>query len=116
VLLAYLDESYTKERYYIAALVVPEAEAISLTSALDEVVQKASDSYGAKHNAEVHGKDLFQAQGDWRALGKPRQRIGIYNDAFKAIAEHEVSIIVRGVHIGASRKDACDLRSLTDWS
>jgi hypothetical protein len=37
VLLTYVDESYTKERYFLAALLVPENEANSLTAALNGV-------------------------------------------------------------------------------
>lgn len=56
VLLAYLDESYTRDRYYIAALVVPDDQANSLTRALDNVVEKAMFDYGnLPHSAELHG-------------------------------------------------------------
>src|SRR5947207_11928849 len=59
VLLAYLDESHTKERYFIAALLVPEQEANSLTNALDDVVEKAMQEYGGiLPSAELHGYDI----------------------------------------------------------
>lgn len=98
VLLAYLDESYTKERYYIASLIVPQDQAAPLTAALDKVVEDAAYSYSSVSvQGELHGKELFQGQGVWRSL-KPRQRIGIYNAAFQAIADHDVEVIIRGVH------------------
>ena len=98
VLLAYLDESYNKERYYIASLIVPQEQAAPLNAALDKVVEDAAWSYSSiPVQGELHGKELFQGQGVWRSL-KPRQRIGIYNDAFQAIADHDVEIIIRGVY------------------
>jgi hypothetical protein len=69
MLLAYLDESYTPERYYIAALIVPEVSAQQLTSALDHIVEKV----GLQHppldpDAELHAHQLVTAKGDWAPL------------------------------------------------
>ena len=49
VLLTYLDESYTTERYLIAALIVPDAQARSLTAALDKVVEDAGLARPGQH-------------------------------------------------------------------
>lgn len=98
MLLTYVDESYTKDAYYIAALVCPDGAAIPLSRALDAVVEKAAAVHGIDPEAELHGHDLFQAKGAWASLEKlPRVRIGVYNDAFKAIADHDVKIILRGL-------------------
>lgn len=101
MLLTYVDESYTKERYFIAALLVPEIEASSLTRALDTIVTDASHAYGrVSSRAELHGYDLFSGKGDWLQLaGEIRVRIGVYNKAFQAIADHDVHVIIRSVDI-----------------
>jgi hypothetical protein len=101
MLLAYVDESYNKDRYWIAALVCPEYEVVPLTADLDAVVEKAARSYqGIDLRAELHGYALFHAEDDWAPLtGMARARIGVYNDAFDAIAGRNVDIIVRGVHV-----------------
>jgi hypothetical protein len=100
MLLAYADESYTKSRYWIAAVLCPEDVVFPLTMALDAVVEKAAKAYGTRTGAELHGHPLFQGQDDWASLlTKPRARIGIYNDAFDAIAGFDVEIIIRGVDI-----------------
>ncbi|MEV0006091.1 DUF3800 domain-containing protein [Micromonospora sp. NPDC050980] len=99
MLLTYVDESYNREVYYIAALLCPDQEAISLTRALDAVVARAANLHGVAPNAELHGHDLFQAKGAWEHLAKmPRVRIGVYNEAFQAIGDHDVKIIIRGVN------------------
>jgi hypothetical protein len=55
VLLTYVDESYSDRSYYIAALLCPENEALSLTRALDEVVQKTAAGFdGLSAEAELH--------------------------------------------------------------
>jgi hypothetical protein len=103
VLLAYVDESYSQgwDRYWIAALVCPEGVVGPLSNALDAVVAKAAAGYsGIGTRAELHGHALLQGKDDWAPLrGMVRSRIGVYNDAFDAIASHDVRIMIRGVHV-----------------
>lgn len=104
MLLTYIDESYDQTHYWIAALVVQEQHARPLAHALDAVVQKAAASYPVSKQAELHGHAIVQAGDDWASMANDsgnmiRARIGIYGDALRAIADHEVSVIVRGVNI-----------------
>ncbi|MGH8910633.1 MAG: DUF3800 domain-containing protein [Egibacteraceae bacterium] len=100
MLLAYVDESYNHTEYWIAALLCPERVISSLTEALDAVIEKAAIAHGIDPRAELHGHDLFQAKGDWQLLAHmPRARIGVYNDAFEAIASFDIDVILRGVYI-----------------
>ncbi len=55
MLLGHADESYTANFYYMAALLTPDREAVSLTRALDAVVGKAAAAYGVDPMAELHG-------------------------------------------------------------
>ena len=99
MLLAYLDESYTADHYWIAALVAPEQDVLPLTTALDDVVARAAAAYrGVSEKAELHGHRLFHGSDDWSPLKEmPRARIAIYNDAFEAIGDSGAHIIIRGV-------------------
>ncbi|MEV6968105.1 DUF3800 domain-containing protein [Hamadaea sp. NPDC051192] len=100
MLLSYVDESYTngKAWYYMAAVLVPDRQAVSLTEALDQVVLSAAARFGVSSAAELHGHELFQANRDWEPLAKMiRARIGVYAAAFRAIEAHGVQIILRGV-------------------
>ena len=58
MLLTYVDESYTKERYFLAALRVPENEANSITGALNGVVMDAAIDH--RKASAVNG--LFTAE------------------------------------------------------
>lgn len=99
MLLAYVDESYSASRYYIAAVVVDEARAIPLTKALDAVALAAT-AHGATSDAELHGHDIFHGKHDWEGLElKPRARIGVYNSAFQTLADNDVRIFVSGVDV-----------------
>ncbi|MBV9097017.1 MAG: DUF3800 domain-containing protein [Frankiaceae bacterium] len=106
MLLAYVDESYDRQRYWIAGLVVPDRVARSLTADLDKVVRAAARSFpGIAVNAELHGHALFHGQDDWAALaGMARARIGIYRQVFDALAGHDVRIFIRGVHVPQLRE------------
>jgi hypothetical protein len=100
MLLTYLDESYTKTRYLIAALLVPDADAGSLTAALDKVVARAAWDYEVCSEAELHAHDIFAGKGDWGKLAAMvRARIGVYDKALQAIADHDVTVIIRSVDI-----------------
>jgi hypothetical protein len=100
VLLTYLDESYTKERYLIAALMVPDAQARGLTAALDKVVKGAAWDYPVSDEAELHAHEIFAGKGDWQRMAPMiRARIGVYDKALQAIADHDVTVIIRSVDI-----------------
>lgn len=107
MLLAYLDESYGSGTYWIAAVVCPDVEALSLTNALDTVVRSSARKFpGIDPFGELHGHALFHGKDDWAPLATmPRARIGIYQDAFTEIANHDVRIIIRGVDVkGLNRR------------
>lgn len=104
MLLNYLDESYDREHYWICALACRDANAIPLTEALDRVVLKAASAYGVPRRAELHAHDLFHGKNDWERLAvMPRARIGVYHDAFAAIAQHAAAVVTRGVHVPGLR-------------
>lgn len=100
VLLTYVDESYCKTCYYVVALICPEDEAHPLTAALNDVMAGAALSYTGRISpeAELHGHDIFQGKRDWADMKElVRARIGIYDKALQAIADRDVSVIIRGV-------------------
>lgn len=99
MLLAYVDESYSRDHYYLAALLCPDHQALSPSAALDEVITTAASQWaGISADAELHGYDIFQGVQDWESLQKmPRARIGIYHQALAAIARHDVRVIIEGI-------------------
>lgn len=101
MLLTYLDESYTKTRYFIAGLLVPDTEARSLTAALDKVVEDASWKQGrVAATAELHAYDLVAGKRDWQKLARDvPARIEVYNAALQSVADHDTKIIIRSVDI-----------------
>jgi hypothetical protein len=95
VRLAYLDESYNDAYYVMAAVVVNDRSARPLETALDRVVAEAI-SFTGNEDAELHGHALFHGRDDW--LDVPvRARINIYGKAMRAIGEHDVLVLLRGL-------------------
>jgi hypothetical protein len=97
VLLTYVDESYSKTRYFVVGLAVHHEAIRSLENELNEVVARATRELGlGGGKAELHGHPLFHGKDEWATV-MPRQRIAVYNRAFQAIAHHDVRIFLRGV-------------------
>jgi hypothetical protein len=103
MLLTYLDESYTRDRYYIAALAVHHGSVRSLERAINGVVARAQRTCPEVSGAtELHGHPLFHGTADWGRL-HPRRRIGIYSQVLQAVADHDVTIILRGLDLPSQR-------------
>jgi hypothetical protein len=93
--LAYVDESYTKDYYFLGAIVV-DACASSLGHALDDVVETASRAHGSVDpDAELHGHSIFHGKGVWASM-PPRSRISVYDQALQAIREGQRAVVEPG--------------------
>ncbi len=105
MLLAYLDESFSPNRYLICALIVPDHQAKSLVTALDELsITLLFDIADLNQLREFHGHSIMQAKDDWEPLKRAlRLRIGVYEKCLKIIADHDVKIIIRSVDLIALR-------------
>ena len=98
--LAYVDESYTDDFFFLGALVVDNSCVLSLGRALDEVVQQAARDHPEakiKSDAELHGYALFHSREDWAPLrNKVRARVAVYDQALQAIGAHNARILLCG--------------------
>lgn len=101
MLLAYIDESYDREEYWLTALVVPDAVALQLQNKFDDIVRDATLEFGVPLTAELHGHPLLHAKEAWEPMKKQvRARINIYQAAFRAIADCEgIQIVMAGIDI-----------------
>lgn len=97
MLLAYVDESFSDDWYFMAALLCDGPAVQAISAGLDDVVDKAVRAHGVAEDSELHGYELFQGKGWWEGT-PPRVRIGVYHQAFKIIGAHAHALILRGVH------------------
>ncbi len=101
MLLAYVDESFNKKYFYIVALIATPEQVRDLTVALDTYVR----SLAAKHDTlatrqELHGYEVFHGKDAWSGLF-PRQRVQVFHEVFKLIADSGVRIVMRGLDVPA---------------
>lgn len=102
-MIAFLDESYNEQRYWVAAVLCRKADVEQISVSLDGVCARAHESFGVNKNAELHGHSLFHQLDEWTGL-QPRQRIAVYADALKALVASDIEIFVRGVHVPRLRR------------
>ena len=100
MLYAFIDESYTKDRYYLCAFVVPETQ----INALDDAVKRVkayAEGFGVTQNSELHAHEMMSGLGDWKAIrGKPRASLSIYKRALKEfVAIPGARMFIEGVDI-----------------
>jgi hypothetical protein len=107
VLLAYVDESYSSDWYYMAAMLCDGPGAQASTAALDAVVVKAVKAFDVPEDAELHGYELFNGSGWWKGV-PVRARIGVYNEAFAAIGAHCAALVLRGMNVAGQRRRYAD--------
>jgi len=97
---AYIDESYTADRYFIGAAFVPDAAVTTLGQAFDQIVETTAQLHGTPVPAELHGYEIMSGSGDWELLrGKHREAAGLYLAALRAAREAGVKYLFRGVDV-----------------
>lgn len=100
MLIAYLDESYNRDFYFIGAAIAADEQ----WSALDAEYEATRATTRAHHDipagAEFHGHQIMDGKGEWRALrGKHREAAGVYTAVLTANHAAGVQYIFRGVDV-----------------
>lgn len=98
---AFIDESYTAERYYMAALIVAEDDLPKLDTALANTMLYAT-TFGIDVNTEFHAHRLMVGRNGWEPVKKQvRAKISIYQRFVTELAQLPAVMIVRGVDVTA---------------
>lgn len=101
MLLAYVDESYDKGRYFTTALIIDGDQIASLTADLDRVAEDARRLITClDRRIELHGYEIFHAEHSWKCSKQMvRARLKVYGDALDAIAATNPAVMHRGVDV-----------------
>ena len=100
VLIAYVDESYDQDTYFIGAAVAEEATWELVEQRFDAVRQRTASQHTVPVDAEFHGYELMAGRGDWSALrGKHHEAAGIYAAVLRASLDASVRYLFRGVDV-----------------
>lgn len=103
VLLAYVDESYTDDHFFLGAVVVDGESAARLEGELNEIVSSYAGQFGLTSDTELHGYELFQGEKGWSAV-PTRARINIHRRAMHAIGASGARIVLRGMDCKRQRE------------
>lgn len=99
VLLAYLDESYTDDRYYIVAFIIDEAD----LGLLEEARGRMDDfiaGFGISRGTEMHAHSLMTGRDGFEPVSKAvRARIRIMQQWMTELAGLPAVVVVRGVDV-----------------
>lgn len=100
VLIAYLDESYNKDFYYIAAAIGSTEGWEQLELSFAEIKQNTAKAHGTPLDAELHGHEIMGGEGEWAPLrGKHREAAGVYLAALRQARAAGIAYLFRGVDI-----------------
>ena len=110
MLLCFVDESFKGDFYGFAAIIADEHATKGLTEALNKIVHQAAVDFGVPRKSEIHGYPLFHGEDDWKDVGA-RARVRVFTQVVDAIAEADVTILLRAV----SRGRLLDRQSYTNY-
>ncbi|MWV32454.1 DUF3800 domain-containing protein [Rathayibacter iranicus] len=100
MLIAYVDESYTQDFYFIGAAVTTQEKWEQLEQGYAALREQIAADHGVPADVEFHGHELMGGAGEWAPLrGKHREAAGIYAAALRVAQEAEVRYLFRGVDV-----------------
>ncbi|WHP16018.1 DUF3800 domain-containing protein [Cellulomonas sp. ES6] len=103
LLLAYVDESYTAERFYLGAVLVDGEAAARIEAGFDAIVGDYCGRFGLSPAAEMHANPLFQGKGEWRDV-PTRARINVYARAMQVLGSSGAQVVLRGMNVRRQRE------------
>jgi len=99
VLFAFIDESYTDDRYWVAALVVDVEDIGKVAAAINEAADYAT-TFGVPLGTEFHGHSIMNGKDGWEPIYRKTRAAGqIYRTVARAIALTPGRLFVEGVDV-----------------
>lgn len=100
VLIAYVDESYDRDFYFIGAAVANIEQWEHLSDAYGSIRRRTAAEHGTDPRIEFHAHELMGGNGAWaRFRGRHREAAGVYIAALRASRECGVRYLFRGVDV-----------------
>ncbi len=107
LVLAYVDESYTAERFYLGAVIVDGAAAERIEAGLNAIMHDYRGQFGLSLATEMHGNPLFQGKEEWSEV-PTRVRINVYQRAMEVVGTSGARVILRGMNVRRQRERYVD--------
>lgn len=114
VLIAYVDESYDRDFYFIGAAVANIEQWEHLSDAYGSIRRRTAAEHGTDPRIEFHAHELMGGNGAWAQFrGRHREAAGVYIAALRASRECGVRYLFRGVDVAGRTLGTATRRSLT---
>lgn len=99
-LVAYFDESYTQELFFLGCAVAEEENWERVDQKLIQLLDQQKKCYDLPEEAELHAHEILGGAGKWKPLrGKHREAGNIIKRALTILREEDVKLIFRGIDI-----------------
>lgn len=99
-LVAYLDESYNSERFFLGSAIAPAETWNTVDQRLIQLRDIQVELHGISPEAELHAHEILGGKGEWKPLrGKHREANQIIKLALSILQEEQVKFIFRGVDV-----------------
>ncbi|OJU43610.1 MAG: hypothetical protein BGN98_10365 [Microbacterium sp. 69-7] len=99
MLFAFIDESYTQDRYYVAALVISVDDIGQMGDALKEAAAYAA-GFGVEMGTEFHGHRIMAGRDGWEPIRNKHRAAGqIYRHALTKLATLPAVVYIQGVDV-----------------
>ncbi|MCQ9344157.1 DUF3800 domain-containing protein [Corynebacterium kozikiae] len=96
----FVDESYQKDHYYVAGVLVDEKQCETLLTRLDVLADGLRERNGWLTSPEFHGHALMNGLDDWKSLnGNFGARVSIYQKVLHAIQNSGARVYLEGVDV-----------------
>jgi hypothetical protein len=96
----FIDESYSKRDYYVAALLATGSQQAILDARFQELRRGARFKWGVPDDVEFHAHDIMQGRGPWSALlGRVGDAASLYRNVLRAVVDSGVKVAIQGVDV-----------------
>lgn len=101
MLIAYVDESYDRDFYFIGAALATFEQWEIVSERFASIRARTALEHGTSTRIEFHGHELMGGTGPWACLrGRHREAAGISIAVLAAAADAGVQYVFRGVDVG----------------
>jgi hypothetical protein len=103
VRLAYIDESYDRERFVLAVVLVRSDDVPTICASLDDEGTWAHETFGIPRYAEIHAQQVMQGKGEWSPLrSDTRLRLRLAHRLLTTVASSGTQVTIVS-HIAPDR-------------
>lgn len=101
----FVDESYGSSDYYVAGVLVTDAQYDRLAEGLALVKEHVTDRFQAPDDIELHAHRLMQGLDEWTVMrSQLHEAVAVYRHSLRAIVASNAAVWLEGVDVDRLRR------------